>query len=91
MQIFIDGGVRRGTDIIKAVALGATAVGIGRPCLYSMTAGYGELGFRRMVQILRSELETNMALIGARSLADLVPEMVNTKRLERDVIDLPKL
>lgn len=91
MEIFIDGGIRRGTDIIKAIALGATAVGLGRPFLYSMTGGYGELGFRRMVQILRAELEMNMAFVGARSLADLVPEMVNSKRLERDVFDYPKL
>lgn len=53
MEIYIDGGIRRGTDVIKALALGATAVGIGRPFLYSMAAGYGEEGVRRMVQILR--------------------------------------
>jgi L-lactate dehydrogenase (cytochrome) len=84
-QIFLDGGIRRGTDVIKALALGATAVGIGRPVLYSMTAGYGENGIRRLVQILRAELETNMAMIGAARLNDLVPEMVNSERAEKGV------
>lgn len=48
MEIFVDGGVRRGTDVIKALALGATAVGVGRPCAYSMTGDYGEAGVRRL-------------------------------------------
>lgn len=84
-QVFLDGGIRRGTDIIKALALGATAVGIGRPVLYSMTAGYGENGIRRLVQILRAELETNMAMIGAAKVDDFVPEMVNSERAEKGV------
>ncbi|KAH6679961.1 glycolate oxidase [Plectosphaerella plurivora] len=84
-QVFLDGGIRRGTDVIKALALGATAVGIGRPVLYSMTAGYGENGIRRLIQILRAELETNMAMVGAARLEDLVPEMVNSERAERGV------
>lgn len=91
MEIYIDGGFRRGTDVVKAIALGATAVGLGRPSLYSMTAGYGEDGFRHMVQILRNEIETCMAMLGARSLAELVPEMVNTKRLDREVFHISKL
>ncbi|KAL1953776.1 hypothetical protein VTO42DRAFT_2273 [Malbranchea cinnamomea] len=91
MQIFVDGGIRRGTDIFKALALGATAVGLGRPFLYSLTGGYGEDGFRRMVEILRNELQSNMALAGASSIKEIVPEMVNTKRLELEVFDRPKL
>lgn len=81
-QVFLDGGIRRGTDVLKALALGATAVGIGRPVLYSMSAGYGEDGIRRLIQILRGELETNMALAGAARVEDLVPGMVNTERAE---------
>ncbi|KAK1992402.1 glycolate oxidase [Colletotrichum falcatum] len=84
-SIFVDGGVRRGTDIIKALALGAAAVGIGRPFLYSMTAGYGEAGVRRLVRILRHELETNMALVGARSVSDIVPELINSELVEKEV------
>ncbi|KAL2075215.1 hypothetical protein VTL71DRAFT_157 [Oculimacula yallundae] len=91
MQIFLDGGIRRGTDVVKAIALGATAVGLGRSSLYSMTAGYGEAGIRHMVQILRTEIETCMSMLGARNLAELVPDMINTRRLERDISDLPKL
>lgn len=91
MQIFVDGGVRRGTDILKALCLGADAVGIGRPTLFSMSAGYGHFGIRRMIQILRKELQTNMAFLGARTLSDLRPEMINTKRLERMLYSEVKL
>ncbi|WYZ39579.1 hypothetical protein EsH8_III_001493 [Colletotrichum jinshuiense] len=90
-QVLVDGGVRRGTDVLKALALGAAAVGVGRPFLYSMTAGYGEAGARRLVRILRRELETNMALAGAATLADIVPEMVNSERAEREVTGRVKL
>lgn len=85
MQIFIDGGVRRGTDVVKALALGATAVGMGRPFLYSMASGYGEAGTRRMIEIMREEIEQNMALVGATKISDLRRELLNTSRLERDL------
>ncbi|KAJ5668709.1 hypothetical protein N7462_009779 [Penicillium macrosclerotiorum] len=91
MQIFIDGGIRRGTDVLKAIALGATAVGLGRPFLFSMSGGYGEAGVRRMLAILRQEIETNMVFLGAKSLNELQPEMVNASRLERDLIGSVKL
>lgn len=91
MEIYIDGGIRRGTDVIKALALGATAVGLGRPFLYSMAAGYGEEGVRKLVQILREEIVTNMALIGATQLSELEPSMVNTAKLGRDLCTSPKL
>lgn len=91
MQIFIDGGIRRGTDVLKAIALGATAVGLGRPFLYSLSAGYGENGVRRMLGILRHEIESNMIFLGATSLQELRPEMINAARLERDMIGSVKL
>ncbi|CRG82780.1 L-lactate dehydrogenase (cytochrome) [Talaromyces islandicus] len=91
MQIFIDGGIRRGTDVIKALALGATAVGLGRPFLYSMCAGYGEAGTRHMIDILRDEIETNMALVGATRVSELERGMVNTARLERDLTAFARL
>jgi L-lactate dehydrogenase (cytochrome) len=91
MQIFVDGGVRRGTDVLKALCLGADAVGIGRPVLFSMSAGYGHYGIRRMLQILRREIETNMAFLGARTLKDLSSHMVNTKPLESLMISAPNL
>lgn len=91
MQVFVDGGVRRGTDIIKALALGATAVGIGRPILYSMSGGYGEYGVRRLIQILRKELQTNMAFIGARHVGEIERGMINTRRIERFLMRSVKL
>ncbi|KAJ6017261.1 hypothetical protein N7451_000640 [Penicillium sp. IBT 35674x] len=91
MQIFVDGGIRRGTDVLKAIALGATAVGLGRPFLFSLSAGYGEKGVRRMLEILRHEIESNMVFLGATSLDELCPEMVNAGRLERDLVGSVKL
>lgn len=91
MEIFVDGGIRRGTDIIKALALGATAVGVGRPVLYSMSGDYGEHGVRRMIQLLRNELQTNMAFIGARNVKEIDRHMVNTARLERMMVGSVKL
>jgi L-lactate dehydrogenase (cytochrome) len=59
IEVYIDGGVRRATDIIKAVALGAKGVGIGRPFLYAMSA-YGLPGVDRAMQLLKDEMEMNM-------------------------------
>lgn len=85
MQIFIDGGIRHGTDVLKALALGATAVGLGRPFLYSMAAGYGEDGVRRAIAILRQESEANMVFLGVSRLSDLGEHLLNTARLEKHV------
>lgn len=91
MQIFIDGGIRRGTDVLKALALGATAVGLGRPFLYSLASGYGEEGVRRAVTILRQEIEANMVFLGVTNLSELGEHLLNTARLERDVARSVKL
>ncbi|KAK9474649.1 FMN-dependent dehydrogenase-domain-containing protein [Dipodascopsis tothii] len=80
MEVYIDGGVRRGTDIIKALCLGARGVGIGRPFLYAMST-YGEDGVRRAIQLLKDELEMNMRLIGANTVADLNPSMLDLRSL----------
>lgn len=79
-QLFVDGGVRRATDVLKAIALGATAVGIGRPFIYASSA-YGTDGVVRAAQILRDEMEMNMRLIGAPTLKDVVPEMLDLSSL----------
>ncbi len=76
--VLIDGGVRFGTDVLKAVALGANAVLVGRPILWGLAAG-GEAGARRVLEILRGELSTAMALAGAPSLADLGPDLVRRR------------
>jgi L-lactate dehydrogenase (cytochrome) len=48
MEIYVNGSIRRGTDVVKVLALGVTAVGVGRPCVYSMSRGYDEAGVRRL-------------------------------------------
>ncbi|KAL4985203.1 FMN-dependent dehydrogenase-domain-containing protein [Aspergillus falconensis] len=80
IEIFIDGGVRRATDILKALCLGAKGVGIGRPFLYAMSA-YGQPGVDRAMQLLKDELEMNMRLIGAQKIEDLNPSMVDVRGL----------
>ncbi|KAI4523533.1 hypothetical protein K525DRAFT_254520 [Schizophyllum commune Loenen D] len=75
VEVYLDGGVRRGTDVIKAVCLGATAVGLGRPFLYAQSA-YGAAGVKRIIHILESEIVTAMRLMGVSSLKDLTPAMV---------------
>jgi (S)-mandelate dehydrogenase len=73
LTVLVDGGFRRGSDIVKAMALGANAVLIGRATLYG-TAAAGEAGAARAIAILREEIDRVMALIGCRSIADLGPE-----------------
>ena len=68
--ILIDSGIRRGTDILKAIALGANAVMIGRPTLYGL-ASAGPEGVSRVIQILRREFEMAMALTGKNSLSEI--------------------
>ena len=79
LEVFIDSGFRRGTDIIKALALGARACLIGRPYLYGLTAG-GEAGVARTIEILRSELERDMALMGITSIAGITPDCLRRRR-----------
>jgi len=75
VPLLLDGGIRRGADVVKALALGATAVGIGRPVMWGLAAG-GEAGARRVLEILRTELEHTLALCGAASAAELTPELL---------------
>jgi len=65
--VFVDGGVRRGTDIFKALALGATAVGIGRPYIWGLGA-FGQPGVERVLDILNRELRIVMTQMGTPSL-----------------------
>jgi isopentenyl diphosphate isomerase/L-lactate dehydrogenase-like FMN-dependent dehydrogenase len=69
-EIILEGGVRRGSDIVKALALGARAVSIGRPYLYGVAAG-GQAGVERAIDILTAEMDRCMALIGRPRVADL--------------------
>lgn len=74
-EIVLDGGVRRGSDIVKALALGANAVAIGRAYLWGLAAG-GEAGVARAIEILESELKRTMALLGRPRIADLKPDLI---------------
>lgn len=77
LEIFIDGGVRRGSDILKAIALGAKGVGIGRPFLYAMST-YGDDGVYKAIQILKDEMVMNMRLLGAPTIGHLDDTFVDT-------------
>lgn len=87
-QLFVDGGVRRANDVLKAVALGASAVGVGRPFLYAFSS-YGQEGVDHALQILHDEFEMNMRLLGARTLKEVVPEMVDASNLSSHVVAVP--
>jgi 4-hydroxymandelate oxidase len=75
IPVLLDGGVRRGTDVVKALALGATAVGIGRPGVWGLAVG-GQAGVRDVLDRLRTELDHTLALCGASGLAELTPDLV---------------
>ncbi|KAI5385295.1 glycolate oxidase 1 [Lathyrus oleraceus] len=79
VPIFMDGGVRRGTDVFKALALGASGVFIGRPVVFSLAAE-GEAGIRKALKMLHDELEITMALCGCPSLKDITRDHVVTER-----------
>jgi 4-hydroxymandelate oxidase len=70
VPVLLDGGIRRGTDVFKALALGATATLIGRPYVYALAAA-GASGVAHVLHMLRTELEVAMALTGCRTLADI--------------------
>jgi isopentenyl diphosphate isomerase/L-lactate dehydrogenase-like FMN-dependent dehydrogenase len=78
-EIIVDGGVRRGGDVLVALALGATAVQIGRPALWGLAAG-GEEGARRVLELLREELDVGLALLGCRSPAEVDNDRVRRVR-----------
>jgi len=75
LEVYVDGGVRRGSDVVKALCLGAKAVGLGRPFLYAQSA-YGEEGVSKLIEILEREIVLAMRLLGATNIRELVPEMV---------------
>lgn len=79
VELIVDGGVRRGSHIVKSLALGANACSIGRAYLYGLAAG-GEAGVARALGLLDEEIIRSMALLGATSVADLSAELVERTR-----------
>ncbi|HSV51174.1 MAG TPA: alpha-hydroxy acid oxidase [Burkholderiaceae bacterium] len=75
MPVLVDGGIRRGTDVLKATALGAAAVLVGRPCVFGL-ANAGAVGVAHVLRLLRDELEIAMALCGCATLAQASPALV---------------
>lgn len=85
LDVYVDGGIRRGGDIIKALCLGARAVGIGRTFLYALS--YGDEGAEHLVEILKEEMESVMKLIGIKNLSECRPGLVNTRDVDHLVPD----
>ncbi|KAK3902467.1 cytochrome b5-like protein [Staphylotrichum tortipilum] len=77
VEVWVDGGVKRGTDVVKALCLGARMVGVGRAAL----------GVERTFEILQAEIETCMKMLGARDISELGPRFINTRAVERDIFD----
>lgn len=75
IEVYLDGGVRQGTDVVKALALGAKMVFVGRPALWGL-AFKGQQGVEKMLEIFREEIDRAMALLGSRTLGDLRPQLV---------------
>jgi 4-hydroxymandelate oxidase len=75
IPVMVDGGIRRGTDVYKALAFGARAVGIGRPYIWGLSA-FGQPGVEKVIDILRGEFELTMKQCGARSLAEVTRSSV---------------
>lgn len=80
-EVYIDGGVRRATDVLKAICLGAKGVGIGRPFLYAMS-GYGDAGVNKAIQLLKDEMVMNMRLLGVNKLEELNESFVDTRFMQ---------
>jgi glycolate oxidase len=74
-EVLWDGGVQRGTDVVKALCLGASAVGVGKMLGWALAAG-GEAGLKRMLELMDLEIRTAMGLMGVTSLAQLNPSWV---------------
>jgi L-lactate dehydrogenase (cytochrome) len=83
IEIYCDGGVRRGSDVLKAIALGANACMIGRPHLYALAAG-GEAGVDHLLQFFQDGLEQTMALAGIASIADTDRSAIDTHGLRQN-------
>ncbi|KAK4238898.1 hypothetical protein C8A03DRAFT_43437 [Achaetomium macrosporum] len=80
MEVFVEGGVMRGTDVFKALCLGAKGAGVGRGVLYGL--GWGKDGVRKVLEILNDELVTTMKMCGVTRLDELHPGLLNTRAVD---------
>ncbi|XP_044889297.1 hydroxyacid oxidase 2 isoform X1 [Felis catus] len=80
MEVYLDGGIRTGNDVLKALALGAKCVFLGRPILWGL-AYKGEDGVKELLNIIKNEFHTSMALTGCQSVAEISQDMIQFSRL----------
>ncbi len=85
--MILDGGVRRGTDVLKALCLGATACMAGRPYLYGLGAG-GRAGVERAMEILKEEIRRDLTLLGCAKVTDLGPQYL--REIDRAAPDVDR-
>ena len=82
LDVLMDGGVQRGTHVLKALSLGANAVGLGRYYLFPLAAG-GQAGVERALELMRPELERAMKLMGCTAVEQLNPESLRFRQVAR--------
>lgn len=87
LMVAVDSGFRRGTDIVKAIALGADIVFVGRAAAYGLAAG-GEAGVRRALQLLRAEIDRVLALLGCPSIELLGPQFLHSENRRAEVVSI---
>lgn len=75
MTVMLDGGIRRGTDVIKALVLGADFVFVGRPFLYTAIVG-GQAGLERAIMLLHAEIDRDLGMLEIRSLSEITLDLV---------------
>jgi isopentenyl diphosphate isomerase/L-lactate dehydrogenase-like FMN-dependent dehydrogenase len=75
VEVYVDGGIRRGTDVLKAIASGARAVFVGRPVLWGL-ASFGEAGVKYVLEMMRQEFDTAMALSGCPTLNSITRDLL---------------
>jgi (S)-2-hydroxy-acid oxidase len=92
--VLLDSGVRRGTDVIKALALGATAVGVGKPVFFSLAVGHaagvgGQAGVEAVLRTLQREVQATMALCGCARVADVTRGLVAHRPMHPEYVRRP--